>query len=268
MDEKTDGKTPAAISALSGVGFLICLYLTAVYYTTGGAGTYCGQGWECDAVLNSRYSKMFGLPASLFGTIGYAALALSNLRREWRNAQLTVALASAGAGVSVYLSWAEFFVIKQVCPFCVASAVIIAVIWILSLRPAAGGRIAVAVLIAALAGAGGYASSALGPSEAVIKETAERNRFQEELALHLKESGAVMYGSFTCPACKTQKRYFGKYAGKLNYVECNPKGKNARAELCREKKVKAFPTWEIDGVLHKGMMTLRKLSKLSGFSPQ
>ena len=263
-DKIRAGKASAAVTVLSAAGLAVCLYLTAIYYTTDGAATYCSGDWRCDEVLGSRFSRLFGMPASLFGAAGYAAVILFNIRK---NRSAVIALASAGAGFSAYLSWAEFFVIKQLCPFCVASALAIAAVWILSIRRAGASQIAAAVLIAAFSAGGGYSYHALAaaPADEAASHAPKNDGFTKGLALHLRETGAVMYGSFRCPACATQKVFFGDHAKLLNYVECHPDGKNADPELCAKKEIKAYPTWEINGSLVRGAMSLGKLSELSGY---
>ena len=48
-------------------GFLISLYLTYVHYSS---NIYvCPAGNDCDKVLTSKYSRIFGIPISLLGTI-------------------------------------------------------------------------------------------------------------------------------------------------------------------------------------------------------
>ncbi|MCY4042907.1 MAG: vitamin K epoxide reductase family protein [Candidatus Dadabacteria bacterium] len=261
MTDKTSG---AVTTALCATGFLLCLYLTAIYYTTDGTATYCSGNWQCNEVLNSGFSKVFGLPASLFGVIGYAAIAFYNIRK---NRTAVIALASAGAGFSAYLSWAEFFVIKQVCPFCVASALMVAAVWILSVRGAGASRMAAAVLIAVFSAGAGYSYHFISGTTVEAPQAAApaNDSFAKGLALHLKQTGAVMYGSFRCPACATQKAFFGDHAKLLNYVECHPSGKNADPKLCAEKDIKAYPTWEINDSLVRGAMSLKKLSGLSGY---
>ena len=51
----------------------------------------------------------------------------------------------------------------------------------------------------------------------------------------------------------------------IPYVECDPKGVNARTDLCRQAGVKAFPTWVINGQTREGMMTLDQLAEMSQF---
>jgi hypothetical protein len=48
-------------------------------------------------------------------------------------------------------------------------------------------------------------------------------------------------------------------------VECDPKGLNARPDLCRQAGVKAYPTWVIGGQTHEGVLSLDKLAEMSRF---
>jgi hypothetical protein len=48
-------------------------------------------------------------------------------------------------------------------------------------------------------------------------------------------------------------------------VECDPKGVNARQDLCRQVGVKAYPTWVIKAERREGVLSLDQLAELSGF---
>lgn len=86
------------------------------------------------------------------------------------------------------------------------------------------------------------------------------------LAKHLKKIGAKLYGTYWCPYCNQQKVLFGEEAfSQINYIECDPRGKNARPALCRQAKIQGFPTWEIKGKFYSGLQTLQELSELSGY---
>ena len=91
----------------------------------------------------------------------------------------------------------------------------------------------------------------------------------EALALgkHLKDIGATMYGAFWCSHCYGQKQVLGIEAAEeyLTYVECDKKGANSKRDLCKEKKVPGFPTWEINGEMFPGEKTLEELAKLTKF---
>jgi len=96
--------------------------------------------------------------------------------------------------------------------------------------------------------------------------TSESTRKSIELAKYLKDNGVVKYSAYWCPSCLNQSELFGKEAYKeLNVVECAKDGLNSQTQLCIDKKIQGFPTWEINGKLILGVLTLKELSKLTGF---
>ena len=96
--------------------------------------------------------------------------------------------------------------------------------------------------------------------------TSESNKESIELAKYLTDKGVVKYSAYWCPNCLNQSELFGKQAYKeLNVVECARDGKNSQTQLCIDKNIKGFPTWEINGKLILGVLSLKELSKLTGF---
>ena len=96
--------------------------------------------------------------------------------------------------------------------------------------------------------------------------TSESTKESIELAKYLNDKGVVKYSAYWCPNCLNQSELFGKQAYKeLNVVECATDGKNSQTQLCIDKKIKGFPTWEINGKLILGVLSLNELSKLTGF---
>ncbi len=86
------------------------------------------------------------------------------------------------------------------------------------------------------------------------------------LAKHLKATGAVKYSAYWCPHCHDQNQLFGrKAAAQLKSVECAADGRNAQPELCQEKGISGFPSWEINGTIDSGVKTLDELADLSGY---
>jgi uncharacterized membrane protein len=76
-------------------------------------------------VQTSEWSQLAGIPVALLGLLAYAAiLAALFVRRE--EALIAAALtALVGCGFSAYLTYRELFTIDAICPWCVASAIII-----------------------------------------------------------------------------------------------------------------------------------------------
>jgi hypothetical protein len=103
-------------------------------------------------------------------------------------------------------------------------------------------------------------------NQKVLVVTSESTKESIELAKYLNDKGVVKYSAYWCPNCLTQSELFGKQAYKeLNVVECARDGINSQTQLCIDKKIKGFPTWEINGNLILGVLSLKELSKLTGF---
>jgi uncharacterized membrane protein len=127
-----------AIALLALVGFFIAMYLWLHALGYGGP-LKCGTG-ACETVQSSPQAVQLGIPVALYGVAGYLALfivALIALRpaaladRKWT--LLLVGLSTAGVVFTAYLTYLELFVIHAICRWCVGSAVVIMVIWIVSL---------------------------------------------------------------------------------------------------------------------------------------
>lgn len=84
-----------------------------------------------------------------------------------------------------------------------------------------------------------------------------------QLAQCLKDSGAVFYGAFWCPHCIRQKELFGKEGvAALAYVECATPDGNSQTQICRDKKIESYPTWEFkDGTRLTGEVSLATLAE-------
>ena len=99
-----------------------------------------------------------------------------------------------------------------------------------------------------------------------LKVTSESTKESIEFAKYLNDSGVVKYSAYWCPNCLNQSELFGKQAyNELNVVECARDGINSQTQLCIDKKIQGFPTWEINGKLILGVLSLKELSKLTGF---
>ena len=96
--------------------------------------------------------------------------------------------------------------------------------------------------------------------------TSESTKESIALAKYLKDNGVVKYSAYWCPNCLDQSEIFGKEAYKeLNVVECARDGKNSQTQLCIDKKIEGFPSWEINGKIIIGVRTLKELSELTGY---
>ena len=99
-----------------------------------------------------------------------------------------------------------------------------------------------------------------------LKVTSDSTKESIELAKYLNENGVVKYSAYWCPNCLNQSELFGKQAYKeLNVVECARDGKNSQTQLCIDKNIEGFPSWEINGKIILGVQTLKELSRLTGY---
>ncbi len=136
--------------ALSAIGVAIAVYLTWVALDAN-AEVACGPLGDCHTVQSSEYAEVAGVPVAALGLLMYMGLlGLVVARRVWRSAPealvpLTFALALSGMLYSAYLTWLELFVIDAICAWCVTSALLVTVIWVLTwpdLREARARRLA------------------------------------------------------------------------------------------------------------------------------
>lgn len=81
----------------------------------------------------------------------------------------------------------------------------------------------------------------------------------------LKDKGAVFYGAFWCPHCQAQKALFGRSTKFLPYVECSTPNGQDQFQICKDKKVESYPTWEFtSGERVSGEMSLEALAEKTG----
>jgi len=107
-------------------------------------------------------------------------------------------------------------------------------------------------------------SHLLNQKELVV--TSESTNESITFAKYLNENGVVKYSAYWCPNCLYQGELFGKQAyNELNVVECARDGKNSQTQLCIDKNIQGFPSWEINGKIILGVKTLKELSKLTGY---
>jgi len=92
----------------------------------------------------------------------------------------------------------------------------------------------------------------------------------DTFATCLKDKGATFYGAFWCPHCQTQKKLFGASAKLLPYVECSTPDGNSQTQICIDKKITGYPTWEFaDGTRLSGEIPFAQLAeKTSCVLPQ
>ena len=100
----------------------------------------CPIGFDCNFVVHSDYSEFMHVPLEVFGMIYYALLSLSYLffifflEAMPDIVSLFLLVASFGAFVfSLYLLFIQIFILRKGCSWCIVSALITILIFILTL---------------------------------------------------------------------------------------------------------------------------------------
>ena len=106
--------------ALIGLG--ITAYLS--YEKLSGGEPTCVIGGGCATVQNSPYAELAGIPLSYLGVITYIILVASALIPAFPGRLIAFIVALCGVAFSGWLLYAEIFLIKAICPYCVASLIV------------------------------------------------------------------------------------------------------------------------------------------------
>ena len=286
-----------AIAILSTVGVIDTGSITLNKWELIGNLNCPGSLGGCDKVLNSPWGTFIktsnlSIPLSLIGLISYLLILLlatlpliPTLKKEPHIISKVAWWGSFYTSISNFifsliLISVMIFKIKAFCFFCLLSGFISFTILLLNIFGGGwedygklffrGFLMSIAVLLAGL-----IWSSSVDPSRSEISNNikgmppavlATSTTEKIKLAEHLTSQGAVMYNAYWCPHCHDQKEMFGKEAAeKLNLVECAEDGFNNQRQLCKDKGITGFPSWEINGSIDSGVKTLKELAELSNF---
>ena len=119
----------AGILVLAGIG--VALYI-AVVESGGGSPQCLAGGHGCETVAKSHYSHIAGINVAVFGIVGYVLLLAAALLPGDVARIGGLAISLIGFGFSAYLTYLELFVIDAICQWCVASAVLMTLLFVAS----------------------------------------------------------------------------------------------------------------------------------------
>src|ERR687895_1620192 len=132
----------AALVALAGL--FVAIYLTL--YKLGVIGTMSCSVGSCETVQLSRWATLLGLPVAVWGVGYYAvvfALTVAGVQERFvasRGLSLALLLLTGwGLVFSAWLTYLELFVIDAICQWCVVSAVLAAVLFVVCFLGWRGG---------------------------------------------------------------------------------------------------------------------------------
>jgi uncharacterized membrane protein len=127
-----------AIAALALLGAVLASYLTL--YKAGAIGQLSCSVGKCEVVNTSRWSVLWGIPVAAWGLGFYVllfAVAMAGTTERFQTAPWVAPalLGLTGWGVlfSGWLTYLELFVIRAICMWCVASAIVVSVAFAVSL---------------------------------------------------------------------------------------------------------------------------------------
>lgn len=116
----------ATFLATFGVG--VATYIT-IADSGGGAPVCVAGGHGCQTVAESSYSHLLGVNIAVFGIVGYVLLLGCALLRGDAARMGGFLVSLGGFGYSVYLTYLEVFKIEAICQWCIASAVLMTLLF-------------------------------------------------------------------------------------------------------------------------------------------
>jgi uncharacterized membrane protein len=126
------------VAMLALAGIFVATYL--LLYKIGMIGHLSCSIGSCETVNTSKWATFLGMPVAGWGVAFYLVLFIVAListggrYAESRGmAQVIVALAASGVLFSAWLTWLELFRIHAICQWCVTSAILVTVIFVISL---------------------------------------------------------------------------------------------------------------------------------------
>ncbi len=107
----------------------------------------CGPIGDCNTVQQSDYARLFGvLPIGMLGMIGFLAILITVMIQRTTNGKQSayaalalLAMTTFGVLFSIYLTFLEPFVIGATCAWCLSSAIIMTILFWLSVEPGKQG---------------------------------------------------------------------------------------------------------------------------------
>jgi len=120
------------------IGLADSVYLSWIKFTHTQATCLPGIG-NCELVNTSKYSEIMGIPIAVLGGGLYLILLLLNFYEKRTNDGIDIGrlalfgLSLFGVLYSAYLTYVEFGVLKNFCPFCLLSAFALLVIFIITI---------------------------------------------------------------------------------------------------------------------------------------
>ncbi len=128
MKAPAEGTLRGIATFLATFGIGVAAYI-AIEESGGGSPVCIAGGHGCQTVAESSYSHLLGVNIAIFGALGYVLLLGAALLRGDLARMAGFAIALVGFGYSLYLTYLEVFTIEAICQWCVASAVLMTLLF-------------------------------------------------------------------------------------------------------------------------------------------
>lgn len=124
------------VAALALAGIFLAVYL--LLYKLGMIGELSCSVGSCEKVNTSKWATFLGLPVAAWGVGWYVVMFVLALVSTWETyaespavSMLLLGVAGTGVIFSAYLTYLELFVIHAICQWCVVSAILVLVIFVI-----------------------------------------------------------------------------------------------------------------------------------------
>jgi uncharacterized membrane protein len=126
------------VATLSLAGIFVAVYL--LLYKIGVVGNLSCSIGSCETVNTSKWATFLGAPVAAWGVGFYIVmfvLALASLQDRYADSlmmsRVLVLISAGGFAFTVWLTWLELFVIHAICQWCVVSAIIVTLVFVITL---------------------------------------------------------------------------------------------------------------------------------------
>lgn len=129
MKAPAEGTLRGISTFLATFGVGVATYI-AIADSGGGSPVCLAGGHGCRTVAESSYSHLAGVNIAIFGIAGYVVLLICALLRGDAFRMTAFVVSLIGFGYSLYLTYLEIFTINAICQWCVASAVLMTLLFV------------------------------------------------------------------------------------------------------------------------------------------
>ena len=130
MSHLSEGNLQRAIAFVAALGIGVAAYI-AIAEANGGSPVCLAGGSGCETVARSTWSHLAGVNVAVLGIVGYALLLATAFFANDLARFAGFVLGLGGFGYSVFLTYVELFKIEAVCQWCLASSVLMTILFAL-----------------------------------------------------------------------------------------------------------------------------------------